>query len=114
MSARLRAADTDREAVAATLRRAHAEGRLDASELEERLGRCYAARTVGELDRLVDDLPRPRERRRRGPGPFAVAPLALAVLAIALVVASHGHAFFVLPLLFFVLLRFGRRSPRWR
>jgi len=114
MSAQLRAADADRDAVAATLRRAHAEGRLDESELEERLGGCYAARTVAELDRLVDDLPHPREPRPRRPRQLALAPLGLLVLAVALLVASHGHAFFVLPLLFFVVLRFGRRRPRWR
>ena len=114
MSAQLRAADADRDAVAATLRLAHAEGRLDAAELEERLGRCYAARTVGELDRLVDDLPRPHEPRSRRPPPLALGPAALLVLVVLLVVASHGHAFFVVPLLFLVVLRFGRRRPRWR
>ncbi|HET8528704.1 MAG TPA: DUF1707 domain-containing protein [Gaiellaceae bacterium] len=113
MSAPLRAADADRDGVAATLRAAHAEGRLDASELEERLGRCYAAKTVAELDRLVDDLPRPRARQ--GPAPRRLPPvLALLALAAVLAAVTHGHAFVVFPLLFFLVLRLGRRRPRWR
>jgi DUF1707 SHOCT-like domain/2TM domain len=52
-----RASDAEREAVADRLRRAAAEGRLDPDELEERLGRAYGARTVGELAPLTADLP---------------------------------------------------------
>jgi hypothetical protein len=55
----LRASDADREAVAELLREAHAEGRLDYEELDERLTKTYAARTHAELDRLTADLPRP-------------------------------------------------------
>jgi hypothetical protein len=58
----LRASDADREAVAELLREAHAEGRLDYSELDERLTLTYAARTHAELDRLTADLPRPDRR----------------------------------------------------
>jgi Domain of unknown function (DUF1707) len=53
----LRASDAEREAVAERLRRAAGEGRLDPEELEERLGRAYAARTRRDLDALVADLP---------------------------------------------------------
>ncbi|MFI5826063.1 DUF1707 domain-containing protein [Streptomyces sp. NPDC051578] len=53
----LRAADVDREAVAEQLRVAAGEGRLGLAELEERLDRTYAAKTYGELDVLVADLP---------------------------------------------------------
>jgi hypothetical protein len=53
----LRAADADREAVAERLRRAAGEGRLEPDELEERLHRALRARTYGELDRVVADLP---------------------------------------------------------
>jgi len=53
----LRAADADRERVAAVLREAAAEGRLDLGELDERLGQVYAAKTYGELEPLVRDLP---------------------------------------------------------
>jgi len=39
------------------LRAAAADGRLDPDELDERLGRAYAARTLGELAPLTADLP---------------------------------------------------------
>jgi hypothetical protein len=54
-----RAGDADRDAVAAMLRVAAGEGRIDLSELEERLGLVNAAKTYGELDLLVADLPQP-------------------------------------------------------
>lgn len=53
-----RAADADREAAAERLREAVTEGRLDLDEFDERLVRAYRARTYGELDPLVVDLPR--------------------------------------------------------
>lgn len=59
----IRASDAEREAVAARLRTAAGEGRLEPDELEERLGAAFAARTRGELVPLVADLP----RRRRLP-----------------------------------------------
>ena len=46
----LRAADQDREAIADALREQHLAGRLDTDEFQERLDRCYAAKTYGELD----------------------------------------------------------------
>jgi hypothetical protein len=53
-----RAADADREAVAERLREAVTEGRLDLDEFDERLVQTYRAKTYGELDPLVVDLPR--------------------------------------------------------
>jgi hypothetical protein len=53
----MRASDADREAVADTLRDAHAEGRLTLEEFEERLDRALAAKTIGELATLTQDLP---------------------------------------------------------
>jgi hypothetical protein len=53
----MRAADTDRQAVADRLREALNEGRLDLGEYDERLQKAYAARTYGELDGLLLDLP---------------------------------------------------------
>ncbi|MFI7338436.1 DUF1707 domain-containing protein [Streptomyces sp. NPDC050085] len=53
----LRASDADREKVAEQLRDAVAEGRLDMEEFDERLEATYKARTYGELEPLVRDLP---------------------------------------------------------
>jgi uncharacterized protein DUF1707 len=53
----LRASDADRDRVADILRDALAEGRLDAAEHSERLDKAYAAKTVGQLEPLVRDLP---------------------------------------------------------
>jgi hypothetical protein len=66
--ATLRASDADREQVAEQLRHATAEGRLSPDELEERLEAVFAARTYGDLDALVADLPGQTVRRRERPG----------------------------------------------
>ena len=59
----LRAADTDRTAIAGLLGEHMAAGRLTVAEYEERLARAYAARTYGELDELTTDLPPLRPAR---------------------------------------------------
>lgn len=53
----MRAADADRQAVADKLKAALDEGRLDLHEYDERLQRAYAAKTYGDLDDLLTDLP---------------------------------------------------------
>ncbi|MCX4866867.1 DUF1707 domain-containing protein [Streptomyces sp. NBC_00825] len=55
----MRASDSERERVAETLREAVAEGRLEMAEFEQRLEATYKARTHGELEPLVRDLPAP-------------------------------------------------------
>jgi len=52
-----RAGDSDREAVAERLRVAAGEGRIELTELEDRLERAYRAKSYAELDELVADLP---------------------------------------------------------
>lgn len=53
----LRASDADRDRTADVLREAAAEGRLDLSELEERLERTFNAKTYAELEPVTADLP---------------------------------------------------------
>ncbi|AEV81702.1 hypothetical protein ACWT_0688 [Actinoplanes sp. SE50] len=53
----MRAADSDRQRVADQLKSALDEGRLDLNEYDERVQRAYSARTYGDLDGLLDDLP---------------------------------------------------------
>ncbi|MGH2896564.1 MAG: DUF1707 SHOCT-like domain-containing protein [Solirubrobacteraceae bacterium] len=54
----LRAGDSDRDTVAEYLRDQHVEGRLDTDELQQRIGACYGAKTLDELEYLIADLPR--------------------------------------------------------
>jgi hypothetical protein len=122
--AHLRAADADREQVADQLRTSHAEGRIDLSEFQQRLDRCYQAKTFGELGALVSDLPRdePEDRaaaRRLGSRPRILLPLL--ALAFVLMMASaaawhHGHHppfFLVFPVLFLVWRLSWMRRGRW-
>jgi DUF1707 SHOCT-like domain/2TM domain len=66
-----RASDEEREAVAERLRTAAAEGRLDADELEERLGAAYGAKTVGDLVPLTGDLPTAPAAAPASPAPLS-------------------------------------------
>jgi hypothetical protein len=54
---RIRAADADRDRAAALLREHHAAGRLTAEEFHDRMEKAMDARTMGELDDLMADLP---------------------------------------------------------
>lgn len=53
------ASDAEREAVVSRLNAACGEGRLTLEEFSDRLERSYTARTRGELEPLVRDLPSP-------------------------------------------------------
>lgn len=53
----LRASDDDRDRTASLLREHHAAGRLTVDEFSERLDATYAAKTVGQLQELLSDLP---------------------------------------------------------
>jgi hypothetical protein len=114
-AARLRAGDADRERTADELRRAHTDGRIDADELAERIGRCYESRTFGELQQLTADLVTPEPhgslprlahggRRRLRIALAAIA--ALWVLAVASGAHAHPHppVFSLLLLLVFAFL----------
>jgi hypothetical protein len=118
----LRAADADRELIAERLRKSHAEGRLDLAEFQQRLDRCYEAKTVGELDEVVKDLPRQDgqdERPSSGwflPSRLRLAPLAPILIALIVVSAAIGHHLFWLwiPLVFlFWRISWWRRRRSW-
>jgi hypothetical protein len=91
----LRASDKDRDRIADRLRSAAGEGRLMIEELEQRLGAALTARTYGELETLIADLPgprllkRPRRRLRLLPAlglivaAVVIVPIVLAAIALA-------------------------------
>lgn len=79
---KIRASDADRDRTAALLREHHAAGRLTAEEFNERLDQAYAAKTLGDLDALLADLPGidlyqlpDAWTRRRGSGSSGSPPL---------------------------------------
>ncbi|HTP14900.1 MAG TPA: DUF1707 domain-containing protein [Streptosporangiaceae bacterium] len=100
---RIRVSDDDRDRAAALLREHHAAGRLDAEEFDERLDRALAAKTTGDIEELLSDLPAidlyrlpdAGLQRRRGPLPGSSS--ALAALRDQGGMAQHG-----------------RFSPAWR
>ncbi|WP_423835996.1 DUF1707 SHOCT-like domain-containing protein [Streptomyces endophytica] len=69
----IRASDADRDRIAAILREALAEGRLDPEEHAERIDTVYRAKTLGELEPVVRDLPAAGGRPRPGPDASATA-----------------------------------------
>jgi hypothetical protein len=128
--ATLRASDADREQIAERLRHATAEGRLLAEELEERLEATFGARTYGELDAVVADLPAAPVRRRERPGwvgpnswgaspslqpvhvlaLFILAPVIISLmLAMAVIVATVFSAWGLLLIVGWLAFGHGRR-----
>jgi hypothetical protein len=116
----MRASDADREAMAETLRRHYAAGRLDAEEFDERIGRCYTAKRLSELDELLADLPRepapqPEQRRERPCPPWSpgrewaiFVPIVIGLIALCALTGAH-LVWLAFPLFFFVV------GPwRWR
>jgi hypothetical protein len=86
----VRASDADRDRVADILREALAEGRLDAEEHAERVEAVYRAKTVGELEPLIADLPAGQQQRGPAAGP-APAPRAATVAPRPEQAPAHGH-----------------------
>jgi hypothetical protein len=78
----VRASDRERDAVVHRVQEAFAEGRLDDEEFDGRMRAALTARTRGDLDGLLADLPAAADGasrvavpqpQGRGPGKFAVA-----------------------------------------
>jgi hypothetical protein len=106
----LLASDAERDQAAERLRQAGGEGRLTPEELEQRLGRAFGARTRGELNAVVADLPAPSRRpqapRSRGPELTAFASTAVLLIAIW-ALSGMGYFWPAWPILgwgFFVLM----------
>lgn len=63
----MRASDADRDRVIETLGNALADGRLTVEEHAERLDAVSAAKTLGELEVITQDLPAPDDQQYRPP-----------------------------------------------
>jgi hypothetical protein len=122
-AAQLRAGDADRDTILSQLSEHFGAGRLTGEELDERSGRALSARTMGELDELMSDLPRIRdplpEHRPlpppRGTGVFnALIPVGVAIAFVtsAVTVGTPNHDWFpwwTIPLAFFLVRKAARR-----
>jgi hypothetical protein len=112
----LRASDADREAVTERLRQAAVEGRLEAWELEDRLHTALRARTYGELEPVLRDLPGVRRSApvaRTAIG-LAIRLIVLLVVVTAVVVAAVlSAAWWLLCAIVWLTLR-GCRTSRPR
>ena len=62
----MRVGDAEREAAAAELREHYASGRLTLDEMNERVDKAFAAKTRGDLNALMTDLPSRRPGEATG------------------------------------------------
>jgi DUF1707 SHOCT-like domain len=129
----IRASDADRESVVERLRSAAGEGRIAAHELEHRVTVALKAKTYGDLDATVADLPAEREGGRRRSGGsrvlttvrehpvlvVAALPILIAVVAVVLAVMILLLMAWATVTLFVVAITHDRRrihgpGPRGR
>ncbi len=118
----LRASDADRDATADRLRQHHTDGRIDQDEFQERLDRCFAAKTVGELAELTRDLPDDTARHRAGGRTgfgllgclrmIPIVPIILAIVAIHLIFGVASGLWILIPLFFLARFMIFRRGFR--
>ena len=124
-NAPLRASDRDRDVVTDVLATAYSEGRLTREELDERSDRAAAAKTLGELPAIVDDLVatsstaimprgdrraeaerRYRDQRRQALFQFLTPTLICWVIWLSVLIGSNGTPF---PWPAFVMIGTGMR-----
>jgi DUF1707 SHOCT-like domain len=94
----IRASDADRDRVTELLRTAAAEGRLLTEELEQRLESALSARTYGQLDALIADLPGPGLAEQRRPRRLRRSRLALIGSTVGFVLGVSLAAVLVLAI----------------
>ena len=98
-AASLRVSDAERDQAAAELGEHYQAGRLDAEEFDERLAAALGARTRGDLDKLLEDLPAahrpdpplPSGHAASGPGFRPLLALLPLLLVLAVAAAGRGH-----------------------
>jgi Domain of unknown function (DUF1707) len=98
MDPRMRASDTDREHVVATMREQVGTGRLTLEEFSARSATAYQASTIGELDTLTRDLPRPTPASASAPVLGVRSNLVPVLVVIVLVLLLAGTLFAITSL----------------
>jgi hypothetical protein len=87
---RIRASDADRDVAVARLREHFAAGRLSAAEGQDRIGQALEARTMGELDELMTDLPGLGLGPHGRPGEAAQAGARLVTMITGIILAAYA------------------------
>lgn len=119
----VRVSDADREAMIAKLSHHTGEGRLTLDEFEARVDEALKAKTRGELDHVLRELPREREpiRRRASSRQTRMLVFWIAIITLAAIAMGPGSLWWTIPLFWFTG-GFGtfrhhghhrHRSPRW-
>jgi uncharacterized protein DUF1707 len=99
MKPELRVSDAERDIIVTELGQHYQDGRLNQGEFDQRVGAALAARTRGDLDALVVDLPRAaavaapggRPAGYRRPPVLAVVPLLIGAAFVASVASGGWH-----------------------
>lgn len=84
----LRASDAERDSVAVQLREHFVQGRLTLDELKGRLDTALTARTRGQLEGVLADLPRKPPARAPKPVPPSVPDRYIAVTILILIMVA--------------------------
>ena len=121
----LRVSDAERDAVAAELAEHLKDGRLEVAEFDERVSQAIGARTRGDLDTLLSDLPRltpsppPIPRTARLPFPLVAIAIFVAGMfvlgGISRAAAASGHPVWAIWWLWWLIpfaIFFARRRLR--
>jgi hypothetical protein len=116
----IRISDAERHEMTETLAKHYSEGRLDQTEMDERVTKAMSAKTRGDLRGLLDDLPplgpasgsvpMPASRSRR-PFPHRVLSILLAVFLVASISAALSSPWHVPSVLFLVIGFLLLRGP---
>jgi hypothetical protein len=124
--ANLRASDADRDHTVSLLHKAATEGRIASEELEQRVSTALKARTYGELETTVADLPGGRARRptrkpdRRTAGGWALAAVranpflllfAIPVVAVTAAMVIAATVIWAVLVVVVMVIGGGRRRP---
>jgi Domain of unknown function (DUF1707)/2TM domain len=118
---RLRVGDDERGRVVDQLADHHAAGRLTLDEFEERMSAAWTARTGGELEVLVRDLPalpKPAQQARTRPrltldSPTRTYLAVIALLWVIWLVTGAGYPWPVWPMLGWGIGVAGRQRGAW-
>ena len=105
----VRVSDTDRQSTIDDLSRHTGEGRLTLEEFEARVDEALQAKSHGDLEVALRELPAPRRpiRQRYSERRIRAAAVWIAVLMAAAILISPGVLWWLVPLALFKLGAFG-------